>query len=751
MPGTITTDLTIFNSTGGDAESLTNWTTTAAWSGNPAVSNDVFLQGSNAINARASSATPGTIALYWDHLTTGTANLDLTGKHAYYWIKCFSLPSMEKRVRGGIGISISSTAGVTKTGTDPWSGINDSKQWFVSGSDFEPLSGWVCYVVDPFSTADLSLGTPDMTSVDRIGIRAGALQTVGGGSVKPLPVLWDALRYGTGLTVNDGTGGSPVTLEDLYAADSATSAQWGIISKAGGIFFLAGKLRIGTTGQTAVTVLTDTNQVIVCQDFPVGADFYELVLNGASSFGTTVTLGSYSGGLTAGGCTIRGSGLSTQRLIAPVIVSGGSGYTAADILTVSGGTLSPGGLASQFKVIAVSSGVITEARMERAGSYSTPPTGTLSVTGGTGGSATFTATARGGAIWTLTASAANQTLNLYGCSLSEMRSAALASTSVVRGCTFSNFGNITANGALFDGCTFRDLAVSAPISATYAIVVATSTPTITNSTFINCATAVSWDRAADTNGKLDGCTFISGGTGHAIELKSNTPSEISLTDVLFSGYGADGTTDAAIYNNAGKAIIINILGDGSTPTVRNGTGASTTIVAGTVSCTITVKDIDTGGVISGARVLVTASDNTGPMPFDETVTQITRVSSTATVSHTGHGLVDGKKVLIKGAVQQEYNGVYTLTYINANSYSYTVSGTPDTPATGTIKATGVVIDGDTNGSGVISDTRTHASDQPITGRVRKSTGGTPYKTGSIVGIVSSATGFSATVQLIKDL
>ena len=37
--------------------------------------------------------------------------------------------------------------------------------------------------------------------------------------------------------------------------------------------------------------------------------------------------------------------------------------------------------------------------------------------------------------------------------------------------------------------------------------------------------------------------------------------------------GADGTTDAAIYNNSGGAITLNISGGGDTPTVRNGASA----------------------------------------------------------------------------------------------------------------------------------------------------------------------------------
>jgi len=587
MPGTITSDQTVINA----CEATTNFATIGTWGANPAASGDIFLEGSNAINARASAATGPVLQLAWSHSTTA-AGLDLSGgAHVYMWIKCFSLPSMEKRVRGGIGVSISADTAPTKTGTDPWSGATNSKQWFVTGADFEPTSGWVCYVIDPTSTPDLSIGTPTMSSVDRVGIRTAALQIVGGGAVKPLPVMWDRIAYGTAMTIKDGTAGAPVTFSDLYAADSATANQYGFIGKATGIYFGAGKFKFGTTGQTAVTVFTDTNQVLVWQDMPVASGFYEFALAGAASFATTMTLGSYAGGLTSGGCVIRGAGLTTRRLIVPVIVAGGTGYTAGDVLTVSGGTFAT---AAQFKVITVSGGVITEIRMETLGVYSVPPTGTLSVTGGTGASATFTATVAGGSIWVLSASAANQTLNLYGCTLSQMKTAAFASTSVVRGCTFDDFGDITANGALFDGCTFQNLRTGTPISAVYGVKVQTTTATLTNSKFINCATALLWDRNATTSGQLDGSSFTSGGTGHGIELGSNTPTTIGFTSVTFSGYGgtpgsnpisSSGSTDAAIYNNSGKTITINVSG-GTTPSVRNGAGA-TTVVNSTVAVTVT--------------------------------------------------------------------------------------------------------------------------------------------------------------------
>lgn len=168
-----------------------------------------------------------------------------------------------------------------------------------------------------------------------------------------------------------------------------------------------------------------------------------------------------------------------------------------------------------------------------------------------------------------------------------------------------------------------------------------------------------------------------------------------------------------------------------------------------VPVAVTVKDINTDAVIEGVQVLVKA-DAGGALPFEVTVT-ITRVDTTATVAHTAHGLVTNDKVVIKGADQDSYNGLRTITYIDADSYSYTVSGAPATPATGTIKATAVVVSGLTNASGVASATRSFGTAQPIGGRVRKSTGELPYKTAPVTGTVSASTGLALTVLMIPDV
>lgn len=70
----------------------------------------------------------------------------------------------------------------------------------------------------------------------------------------------------------------------------------------------------------------------------------------------------------------------------------------------------------------------------------------------------------------------------------------------------------------------------------------------------------------------------------------------------------------------------------------------------------------------------------------DTVT-ITRSGGTASVSHTAHGFATGQRVLIAGAQQGPYNGIHQITVTGLNDYTYSVTGTPATPATGTITAT----------------------------------------------------------------
>jgi hypothetical protein len=73
------------------------------------------------------------------------------------------------------------------------------------------------------------------------------------------------------------------------------------------------------------------------------------------------------------------------------------------------------------------------------------------------------------------------------------------------------------------------------------------------------------------------------------------------------------------------------------------------------------------------------------------VQSITRTGSTATATQTAHGYPSGIVVAIAGAGagEAEYNGDQTITVVDADTYTFAVSGTPATPATGDITASAV--------------------------------------------------------------
>lgn len=71
---------------------------------------------------------------------------------------------------------------------------------------------------------------------------------------------------------------------------------------------------------------------------------------------------------------------------------------------------------------------------------------------------------------------------------------------------------------------------------------------------------------------------------------------------------------------------------------------------------------------------------------DKSVTGITRVSTTVTATVTAHGYSNGDQINIRGADQTEYNGDFLISNVTTDTFDYTVSGSPATPATGTIIA-----------------------------------------------------------------
>lgn len=71
------------------------------------------------------------------------------------------------------------------------------------------------------------------------------------------------------------------------------------------------------------------------------------------------------------------------------------------------------------------------------------------------------------------------------------------------------------------------------------------------------------------------------------------------------------------------------------------------------------------------------------------IASLTRSGTTAIAeTDVEHLLATGMSLTISGAAQTQYNGTFTITVTAANEFTYQVTGSPATPATGTILAAG---------------------------------------------------------------
>jgi len=310
-------------------------------------------------------------------------------------------------------------------------------------------------------------------------------------------------------------------------------------------------------------------------------------------------------------------------------------------------------------------------------------------------------------------------MNIESCTFIDMDTFIFLNTATINNSTFRRTGQITTGGAIFSGCTINNNTASSAMLA--------SSPA--NAALIS-----------NTN-------FTSDGTGHAVEVTGSV-ANFTLTNLTYTGYAvSDGSTgNEAVYINISSGSLNLIISGGDVPSVRTA-GVTVTVIAGAVGVSVNVKDL-TGANIENARVFVKAASG-GPFPFDATVT-ITNLVLVATVTHTAHGMATNDKVIISGASHDANNGIFTITKIDNNTYTYTMGSVPGSNPTGTIKSSFVVLSGLTDVNGNITMSRVFPSDQPISGWVRKASGSPFYKQSVIGGSVDSVIGYSANALLISD-
>lgn len=216
-----------------------------------------------------------------------------------------------------------------------------------------------------------------------------------------------------------------------------------------------------------------------------------------------------------------------------------------------------------------------------------------------------------------------------------------------------------------------------------------------------------------TNINIVNCSFLVN-TGTDISAIRHTDGTTSTYyDLLFSGNAND-----VYLNHADADLTINKDGTSNPSTYRT-SGSGTVTFVGTVNLRLIVKDPD-GNALVGARCLMEA-DTGGADPHLVSVV-ITSVTTTATVDHTAHGLADGEMVNIRGCNQPEYNGAgKVIAWVDVDTYTYTISGGPASPATGSPTATQCYISEVTIAGGIAEESYNAGATQPYRGVVRWST------------------------------
>lgn len=315
------------------------------------------------------------------------------------------------------------------------------------------------------------------------------------------------------------------------------------------------------------------------------------------------------------------------------------------------------------------------------------------------------------------------------------------------GCTFTDIGATTDGGtnSVWDASTWRrcDAVTSAGGSFLGC--------NILESNVAADAGAFVYNETVDPDGELDGMTFTQGALAHhAIEFGADIPASITLRDMTFTDFDADTTNGAALnFLDTTGTITVTLVGT-ATPTFKT---AGATIVFVTNPVTATVTSITaTGTPVGSCRVFLYATSTTGSLPAGDVVT-IVNSGTTATVTHTGHGLATNDEVWIADASLNENNGVFAITVTGVNTYTYTMPSAPGSSPTGTITSTFVFIFGVTNSStGVISTTRSIPADQSVSGWARKSSAADnpKYRQGPIAGTISSSVDSSFNAVMIPD-
>lgn len=220
------------------------------------------------------------------------------------------------------------------------------------------------------------------------------------------------------------------------------------------------------------------------------------------------------------------------------------------------------------------------------------------------------------------------------------RSITFTSVVSVTDSTFNSCASLTQSSSSISGCVFDAPAVASA------------------SSFLTCNNPT----------EITNNSFVSSGTGHAIVLTSATAGNTyTFEGNTFTGYGATGSNDAAIFNDSGGAVTLNITGGVASPTYRNGTGASTTI-NNNVSITVIVVD-GNGEPIPGVEVAIFQDNTARTVLLSPTETDELGQASTSAAASTGPIIIRARQSTNRASFNTT-SGIASNIITTSSSHNY---------------------------------------------------------------------------------
>ena len=102
---------------------------------------------------------------------------------------------------------------------------------------------------------------------------------------------------------------------------------------------------------------------------------------------------------------------------------------------------------------------------------------------------------------------------------------------------------------------------------------------------------------------------------------------------------------------------------------------------------ITISGVTNDPVFNGTFTITSATTNTFTYSL---ISPSTLAGTTARATSAGHGFSSGQSVTIAGATPSAYNGTYTITVLDASTFTYALSSGQSVSATGAITASSTV-------------------------------------------------------------